>query len=464
MSWLLPRLLLALLAVAAGAAAGHLAGAALQSAELGAVLGAALATALVVLRDAVRARRLLRWLRGDGGVDAPRDAGFWGELGFRTERLLREAERATAAEQQRLAGFLRGIEASPNGVLLLDAADQISWCNAAAAEQLRLDARRDVGQPITNLVRAPTFVAHLQGQDWSDPLVLAGADGLGTLSVVVRPFGQRQKLVLTQDITERQRADAMRRDFVANVSHEIRTPLTVLAGFVETMASLPLDDAERGRMLGLMQQQAARMRTLVDDLLILAQLEGSPRPPADRWLALAPLVERVAADARTLSAGRHQVSVGALPALELAGQEAELVSAVANLATNAVRYTAEGGRIDIDWLARPDGGGAIEVRDNGIGIAREHQPRLTERFYRVDGSRSRATGGTGLGLSIVKHVMQRHGGTLEIDSQPGRGSRFRLCLPASRVREPGPASAAGDLQADHPASDGHRVAMRPRAP
>ena len=434
MDGLVPRLLLSWLLMALGAALGGLAGSVVKAPGLGAALGAGLGVALPLLRDALRATRLLRWLRGSHDLAAPRDAGFWGELGFRIERSLRQADKALDAERWRLTEFLRGIDASPNGVLMLDAADQISWCNAASAEHLRLDARRDVQQPITNLVRSPAFVAYVQGHDWSEPLVLAGADGRGTLTVLVRPYGERQKLVLTQDITERQRAEAMRRDFVANVSHEIRTPLTVLAGFVETMASLPVTEAERGRMLQLMQQQTDRMQTLVSDLLTLAQLEGSPRPTAERWLALGPLLERVAADARTLSAGRHQLTVGALPAVELAGQESELISAVANLASNAVRYTPDGGQIDIGWIARADGGGTIEVRDNGIGIAREHQPRLTERFYRVDGSRSRATGGTGLGLSIVKHVMQRHGGDLEIDSAPGQGSRFRLHLPPGRVR------------------------------
>jgi two-component system phosphate regulon sensor histidine kinase PhoR len=177
------------------------------------------------------------------------------------------------------------------------------------------------------------------------------------------------------------------------------------------------------------------MQVLVSDLLTLAQLEGSPRPPADRWVPLAPLLQRALADARTLSGGKHAITLGELPAgAELAGLEAELLSAVANLANNAVRYTPDGGRVELAWLPHADGSGAIEVHDSGIGIAREHLPRLTERFYRVDGSRSRDTGGTGLGLAIVKHVMQRHGGALEIDSEPGKGSRFRLLLPAGRVR------------------------------
>jgi len=176
------------------------------------------------------------------------------------------------------------------------------------------------------------------------------------------------------------------------------------------------------------------MQTLVSDLLTLAQLEGSPRPAADRWVPLAGLMQRAETDARSLSVGRHQIEVQAPPALEIAGSETELLSAVGNLLSNAVRYTPEGGRIDVRWLPQASGGGVLEVVDTGPGVAREHLPRLTERFYRVDGSRSRETGGTGLGLSIVKHVMQRHGGSIEIESEPGKGSRFMLVFPGARLR------------------------------
>ncbi len=440
MVWFLPRLMAVLLGLLLGGLAGWLIGQALRVPLASAVLGALLGPLLVLVRDMLRAARLLRWLRDKQISDAPRDAGLWGELAYRIERLLRAREQALQIERKRLDEFLSAIEASPNGVLLLDADDQIVWCSAVAADHLGLDPRRDIGQPITNLVRAPAFVAHLQEGVGREMLTMDAPRGRASLQVVVRAYGALQKLVITQDVTERLRAESMRRDFVANVSHEIRTPLTVLAGFVETMSHLPLSEAERERVLKLMQQQTDRMQVLVSDLLTLAQLEGSPRPPADHWLPLVSLLQRAAADGSTLSAGRHQISLAEPPAIELAGLEVELYSAVANLVTNAVRYTPEGGQIHIRWLARADGGGEIEVRDTGIGIAREHLGRLTERFYRVDGSRSRDTGGTGLGLSIVKHVMQRHGGTLEISSEPGKGSRFRLLLPASRVRA-GPALA-----------------------
>ena len=438
MRWLLPRLLAALISLALGGALGRWLGGGLQVPELGAVLGAATALGVALGLDLLRAARLMRWLREGQGQGAPRDAGFWGELGYRIERALHSRDAALVQEQRRLSEFLSAIEASPNGVLLLDARDQIDWCSPVAAEQLGLDARRDRGQAITNLVRSPAFVGHLQATSWPDPVTIfaPGGQGQAQLQVTVRAYGDHHKLVITQDVTERLRADAMRRDFVANVSHEIRTPLTVLAGYVETMASLPLSEAERSRVLTVMQQQTDRMQALVSDLLTLAQLEGGARPPLDRWVDAPTLLQRVAADGRTLSAGRHVMDCAAPPARELAGLESELLSAVANLVSNAVRYTPAGGRIRVAWLDQPDGGGRIEVRDTGPGIAPEHLPRLTERFYRVDSSRSRDTGGTGLGLAIVKHVMQRHGGALQVQSEPGQGASFSLVFPAARVRRP----------------------------
>jgi two-component system phosphate regulon sensor histidine kinase PhoR len=388
-----------------------------------------------VAMDTWRAHQLIRWLSGGQSDAAPRVAGLWGELAYRAERALRLRERHAAQEALRLEQFLSAIEASPNGVLLLDAQEHIHWCNAVAADHFGLDPVRDVQQPVTNLVRAPEFVSYLQRGVYGEATQVHGLRGRSTLSILIRPYGDGLKLVLSQDISERERADGMRRDFVANVSHEIRTPLTVLSGFIETLTNLPLTESERARVLDLMTQQAQRMQTLVSDLLTLAQLEGSPRPPADRWVALSKLLTQAEAEGVALSRGRHQLTVMAVPPLlQLAGNEGELFSAVSNLVSNAVRYTPEGGRIDVGWRERQDGWIELMVADTGPGIAREHLPRLTERFYRVDGSRSRETGGTGLGLSIVKHVVQRHGGELLIRSEQGKGSCFSLAFPVARVR------------------------------
>ena len=443
MNLVLPRVVAALMALASGAFVGWLIGAAWRWPTLGTIGGAALGVAGVTLVDAWRGRRLMEWLRGDQATQAPRNAGLWGELGYRVERLLHISARVAAHEQDRLRQFLSAIEASPVGVTMLDGNDQITWCNSQAADHFGFDPARDRSQRVTNLVRAPAFVDYLQLGRYDAPVVFVGPRGGVMLSVLVRPYGDGMKLVLSQDITEAERTDAMRRDFVANVSHEIRTPLTVLAGFVETLATVPLTSAEQPRVLSLMRQQADRIQSLVDDLLTLAQLEGSPRPAADHWIAADGLLARVQADAQALSAGRHRIEVSVQPGVLVAGSETELASAMGNLASNAIRYTPAGGVIEIHWRMRDgDGGAEFEVRDNGIGIAREHLPRLTERFYRVDGSRSRDTGGTGLGLAIVKHVVQRHGGELDIHSESGKGSSFKLIFPAARVRATTPKGAA----------------------
>ena len=433
MSWLLPRFLIGLLATTAGGFVGLVVGGE-RAAVIGALLAGLVGFAAIVAVDSLRGWRLMRWLRGSHDGMAPRDAGFWGEVAYRIERALRALERSAELERERLAQFVSAMEASPNGVLLLDAADQIEWCNGRAADHFGLDPQRDRRQRVTNLIRTPAFVGYLQAGDFDEPVTFVQPRGRGSIQVQIRRYGADSKLVLSQDLTERERSDAMRRDFVANVSHEIRTPLTVLSGFLETLRNLPLTEVERNRVITLMSQQAERMGSLVGDLLTLAQLEGSPRPTADRWVKVAAVMARVEAEARALSAGRQAISFHDSGDAEIAGVESELQSAFANLVANAVRYTPDGGRIDVSWSVLDNGAGEVTVVDTGRGIAREHLSRLTERFYRVDGSRSRESGGTGLGLAIVKHVIQRHGGELDVVSEPGQGSTFRLVFPAARVR------------------------------
>jgi two-component system phosphate regulon sensor histidine kinase PhoR len=354
------------------------------------------------------------------------------------QRLLQLREHAVELERARLADFLSAIEVSPNGVMLLDAADHISWVSASAANHFGLDPQRDLQQRVTNLIRQPAFVQYLSAGDFRDGVKCPMTTGAQSwLQIHIKRYGDGLKLVLSQDITERERADHMRRDFVANVSHEIRTPLTVLSGFIETMGSLPLTEIERQRVIGLMSQQAERMQTLVADLLTLAQIEGSPSPAPDRWLRVDELMQRIDNDLRGLSRGRHPVTVtidSQDKCCEIAVVESEWLSAMGNLVSNAVRYTPDGQPIDVRWQMLRDGRAEFSVKDGGVGIASEHIPRLTERFYRADSSRSRNTGGTGLGLSIVKHVVQRHGGDFKVSSELGRGSTFSLTLPAVRVR------------------------------
>jgi two-component system, OmpR family, phosphate regulon sensor histidine kinase PhoR len=240
-------------------------------------------------------------------------------------------------------------------------------------------------------------------------------------------------MVISRDITQREQVDAMRRDFIANVSHELRTPLTVVNGFMEVLLDAEhQDEATRRHHLELMREQAQRMSRLVEDLLTLSQLESSETPIADEVVDVQALMTQVAAEANALSNGRHRIELRPVRAF-LRGNPEELRSAFGNLVSNAIRYTPEGGRITLAWQPDKDGGGRFEVADTGIGVAPEHVSRLTERFYRVDKSRSRETGGTGLGLAIVKHVLLRHDAQLDVDSEPGQGSTFAAVFPASRI-------------------------------
>jgi len=341
------------------------------------------------------------------------------------------------------------LQASPNGVVLLDAEGHIEWCNQVAASHFGIDAERDMMQSIGNLVRDPDFSGYYASDDFSRHVVLQGRDSRPSrpvrISVHLHPYGDGRKLLLSRDVTALEQAEAMRRDFVANVSHEIRTPLTVLVGFVETLQTLPLNKDEQERYLGMMSQQAARMQNVVQDLLTLSRLEGSPPPGMNEWIPVEALLRRCEEEARGLSdmlgqsqPRRQEITFPAPDALKAAGQVAgvapELQSVLSNLVNNAVRYTPAGGAITVDWIPLEGGGARFSVRDTGPGIDAVHIPRLTERFYRVDRSRSRETGGTGLGLAIVKHAVQRHGATLHITSTLGKGSVFSVTFPANRVQ------------------------------
>ena len=418
----------------------HASGAALEGVVVGVTLGALVWFAF----DSERATRLLRWLRGGGTSQGALTRGLWGEVSDRTRRLLRASEQATRDSQNRLQDFLAALQVSPYGVILLAARGHIEWFNQTAALHFGLDSQRDTLQQVGNLVRDPGFAAYLAGQDYQQELLMHGRDSTPLrpvkLSVHLHPYGEGRLLLLSRDVTALQQAEAQRRDFIANVSHEIRTPLTVLAGFVETLQTLKLSDQERERYLTLMSQQAGRMQVLVSDLLTLSKLDGSPPPGLNDWFSVPELMAQLEQEAAALSSvlnpssGRlHELVFDCAPHWKLAGVSNELRSAMSNLLSNAVRYTPVGGKIVVRAAPLPDGTAQFSVTDTGCGIAPEHIARLTQRFYRVDHSRSRDTGGTGLGLAIVKHVAQRHGIELKISSTPGKGSEFSMVFPANRV-------------------------------
>ena len=388
--------------------------------------------------------RFQNWLTSASLQANPDWNGAWLDVAARIQRQQLLADNSAKLNERRLQDFLLAIQASPNGVILLDGEARIDWCNDTAASHLGLDVKKDRLQHIVHLVRDPLFTRYFSQDNHPSEVLIDGrsfsASSLRKLSVQLHKYGDGRLLLLSRDVTEVVKAEAMRRDFVANVSHEIRTPLTVLGGFVETLQSVPLDAQETQKYLQLMSTQADRMQSLVADLLTLSQLEVSQSPNGQDYVSLPDLVNQVMSEANAFTSlladqqigKKHALIFDQVPLLWVLGSQKELYSALSNLVSNAIRYTPLGGLVHVTFSQTEDQL-TISVKDTGPGIASEHLPRLTERFYRIDQSRSRETGGTGLGLAITKHVMQRHGGELQIQSELGKGSTFNLIFPASRI-------------------------------
>ena len=421
---------------------------AMMAAGIGAWLGAVWGWAAAVIALAVlhgfhilQLTRFERWLAQPGADDIPDVIGVWGAVYSSSWRAMRAEVRKRDDVQRELQLFISAAEALEDGVAMLDAADQLLWCNVKAAEHLGINAGTDRGLRVTNLVRVPGLAVFLQRLNESDTLEYKPTHQPGqVLSLKVLPFADGRKLLTSFDITQIVRADTTRRDFIANVSHELRTPLTVIHGFLEHMNNAPAAPGEPPRKhIALMAQQSDRMLKLVDDLLMLSRLEGSDSLPREEEIGVQALAQALAEDARALSAGRHTIDVQVPLEASIKGAPDALRRAFGNLVSNAVGYTpspsaiTEKGRILIRWRVDDQRRGVFSVSDSGIGIAAEHIPRLTERFYRVDRGRSRETGGTGLGLAIVKHVLLRHQASLEVNSEPGVGSEFSVVFPPWRT-------------------------------
>jgi two-component system phosphate regulon sensor histidine kinase PhoR len=389
---------------------------------------------LYLVRQLWQEARLARWLEQGGDKPASRDVGVWGDIFYRLEKLQKRQNQSQSELAFALGQFQHAAEAVPDGIVILNQQDQIEWCNPASRRFLGLDCTRDKGQYIHYLLRQTDFVDFLNAHDYSRRLNSHSPVNRDTsLLLQLVPFGAEQKLLMARDITELERVDAMRRDFVANVSHELRTPLTVVGGFVETLSDMEKPaEADLKHYLGIMLNHTRRMQRLLDDLLTLSRLESSGNAAPEEQVHLPELMRELAREAESLSRGRHTIRLELDSQSWLTGSLQELQSAFSNLVSNAVRYTPDGGEITLRWYEQ-DGHPVFSVTDTGEGIASEHIPRLTERFYRVDRSRSRETGGTGLGLAIVKHILTRHEARLEIQSTPGKGSTFSAVFPAARL-------------------------------
>ncbi len=420
--WLMARVAAGVaVGVAVGRAFGH------PAAGVGVLLSALLA------REYFRLRRVLRWQRSDQGADSPEFDGDWGELIALIARLQRRKQYHKRRLMRLLRELRRSTAAIPDGVVVLNPHGEILWFNRTAARLLQLRSRTDVGLRIENLVRQPEFIRYLRGGEFAQGVVMSAAlDAELYLHIQLVPYGDGQSLMLVRDVTRQQRLEAMRKDFVANASHELRSPLTVIAGYLETLSQDPALDPGLAGPIAEMRRQSTRMTGIIEDLLSLSKLEASDgeaeRKPVDMAVMIGLLLRDLMAriDPATTVQGAAQASE------RLLGDEVQIHSAFANLLDNAAKYTPVGGTISMRWWVDGEGG-HFSMQDSGIGISAEHIPRLTERFYRVDPGRSRATGGSGLGLAIVKHVLQRHGATLEIRSAEGQGSLFTCHFPADRL-------------------------------
>lgn len=389
---------------------------------------------MVMAHHARQLYRLGRWLHEARLETIPEAGGVWDEVFSRLYRMVKQHNQTKLELAAELQHIEQATAALPEGVAILNEANRIEWCNPLAQQHFDLDAEHDLMQDITYLVRQPEFIGYLQEANFSEPLVMRPArhDDM-LLSIKFIPYGVNKRLLISHDVTQLERIEAMRRDFVANVSHELRTPLTVVNGYVENlrdMADVTREDAQHA--LQRIAEQAKRMENLVADLLTLSHLENDRSPLREETIDMAMLLNEIYQDGQLLSVGMHSMHLDVLSNAKLLGNRDELRSAFGNLLSNAIRYTPAGGIISLRWAERGEQP-VFLVQDSGIGIAAQHIPRLTERFYRVDRSRSRETGGTGLGLAIVKHVAMRHQAKIEVVSEEGKGSTFSLVFPAQRA-------------------------------
>jgi two-component system phosphate regulon sensor histidine kinase PhoR len=373
--------------------------------------------------------QLSNWMDDPQSAKLPDGWGEWTNIFARLYRMRRDDEKNQAELTEWLARFRQAMHLLPDGVVIMDDVLFLEWCNPAAEQHLGLSNERDKGMRVTNLVRNPDFMDYIILGRYEQPLTISFRER--KLIVHIIPFENRRQILVTHDATETERIEEMRRDFIANASHELRTPLTVIVGFLEIAAQEGLDAATRAAHLKLMTEQGHRMQHLIEDMLTLSRLESVDYPMRPEPVDMHQLMEQVLRDARALSAGKHEVTMS-VEGPDVMGSYEELHSAFGNLTSNAVRYTPAGGKIHLVWREF-EGGVKFKVEDTGIGISPEHISRLTERFYRVDKSRSRETQGTGLGLAIVKHVLLRHGSTLQIKSEAGKGSTFIVCLPKTAI-------------------------------
>ncbi|KAB8306332.1 phosphate regulon sensor histidine kinase PhoR [Erwinia endophytica] len=375
--------------------------------------------------------RLSRWLWIDRSITPPAGRGSWEPLFYGLYQMQARNRRRRRELGSLIKRFRSGAESLPDAVVLTTEEGIIFWCNGLAQQLLGLRWPEDNGQNILNLLRYPEFTRYLRQRDFSGPLTLV-LNNHRHLEFRVMPYSEGQWLLVARDVTQMHQLEGARRNFFANVSHELRTPLTVLQGYLEMMEEAEMQGAQRDKALHTMQEQIRRMDGLVQQLLTLSRIEAASTLDLQETVDVPMMLQLLQREAETLSQGRHEIQFNTDPNLRVYGNDEQLRSAISNLVYNAINHTPAGTRIEISWLKTPQGA-LFRVRDNGPGIAAEHIPRLTERFYRVDKARSRQTGGSGLGLAIVKHALSHHNARLDITSQPGTETCFSFLLPSRLV-------------------------------
>ena len=412
--------------------------------------------ACYVLFNLVQLHRLTKWLAKDHASDRsapPEGFGLWGGVFDGIYRLQKQERRASAYLENIVNKAQESSAALEMAIIMIDRNNNLDWWNKATESLLGLRYPEDRRLPVTNLIRDPAFTAYFGRNVYDEPLhINAPGDSGKRLEIQIALFGENERLIIVRDISQLHRLELMRKDFVGNVSHELGTPITVIKGYLEAILDNIQDlDGKWEKPVIQMHQQSSRMENIVKDLLALSALETGTPSRKQSSFVLIQLLSEIVNDARQIFAQQdHQFSLSCDENIKFIGDRGELYSAIANLVSNAAKYTPHQGKINIRIRLSED---FLEARveDNGPGIEAQHLPRLTERFYRVDVSRSSETGGTGLGLAIVKHIVNRHDGELTVSSEVGKGSCFTCRFPLSRVKTDGRDTVVADERTESPA-------------
>ena len=388
-------------------------------------------TLFLLIKQTLQINQLEKWLSRGAFGDKHNQKGIWRDIYYHLWKIRKIDKKRKKKLSKMIERFRTSTDALPDAAVVLGGYGEIEWINKAARDILGLK-KTDKGQRIPNLVRNPQFIQFLKSNDYTQKISIPSPVNDNTiLQISIVPYGAGLRLLLAQDITHLKNIERMRTDFVANVSHELRTPLTVLKGYLETLQEMDDVPDLYFRSFQNMSTQTERMQLLIDDLLLLVRLETKIKK--SECVQIPELLKQICQESDLLEKDERRVELTLNTDVNLSGDEEELRSAFTNLLVNALKYSPGDKPVKVSWHYIPGEGAFLEVEDFGEGIPKADIPRITERFYRVEVKRNRPINGTGLGLAIVKHVLLRHDAKLDVESQLGRGSKFRCMFPAKRV-------------------------------